>query len=185
MLVKNIVCKAAKILSLNDVCEYLNSDDESLYLDVKEDIENMVLAVNMVSSNIASNYIELIGKISLNNNSSILSFDSISNKSIIEIKNVFLNGKKTDFKVLPEGVKTACGDIEIFFSYFPDEVDISDEISCYTKLNELTFAQGVAGEFLFLKGAIDDAYMWDKKFKNSIFNLLRPKRNITIPQRRW
>ena len=60
--------------------------------------------------------------------------------------------KKIDFKVVPEGLKTARGNIEILYSYFPSEVGINEVIDYYTKLNALTFAQGVAGEFLFLKG---------------------------------
>ena len=52
-------------------------------------------------------------------------------------------------------------------------------------MNKYIFAMGVFAEYLYIKGNIDDAYMWDKRFKNSMINIVRPRRNITIPERRW
>ena len=84
------------------------------------------------------------------------------------------------------GVKVdKVGDYFVEYSYFPNKVSINDDIDYYLKLNELTFAMGVVGEYYYLKGAIDDACMWDKRFKSSMFNLLRPKRSVSIPARRW
>jgi len=185
MIVKNIIKNTAQILKLNDVYDYINDKIEDIDNHVLEDVEMLILAVNMVSNSIASNYIELIGKTVVENTGEILPFYNISNKSLIEIKKVFVNNKSVDFKVLPEGVKMPIGRAEILFSYFPDDVGIDDEINCFTKVNELIFAQGVAGEYLFLKGAIEDAYMWDKKFKQSLINLLRPKKNFSLRARRW
>lgn len=185
MLVKNILKNTSKILGMIEVAEYLESMDSELYDNVSEDINNMLLAVNMTNNNIASNYIDLVGKVSVNNDYNILPFSMISDKDIIEIKSVYSGGKKIDFKVVPEGLKTARGNIEILYSYFPSEVGINDVIDYYTKLNALTFAQGVAGEFLFLKGDIDNAYVWDKKFKQSLINLIRSKKNLVMPAKRW
>lgn len=185
MLVKDIVKNVSQILNLNDVLEVLNNENSNPDIQVMEEIDVLVLAVNLINNNIASNYIELVGKCVLNNDSEILPFNKISNQSIIEIKKVFINNKLVDFKVLPEGVKVPRGNIEILYTYFPVSVDLEDEINYYTKINELVFAQGVVGEYLFLKGAIDDAYMWDKKFKQSLINLLRPKRKCMLPARRW
>lgn len=186
MFVKNIIKNTAQILGLDDVVDFINSgivdcDDEQ----VNEEIKNLIFAVNVVNNNIASNYIELIGKACVYNQSEIMSLNKISNNQIIEIKKVFLNNKSIDFKVVPEGLKTALGNLEILYSYFPSEVSFDDKIDYYTKVNELIFSQGVAGEYLFLKGAIDDAYMWDKKFKQSLINLLRPKKNLIMPTKRW
>ena len=73
----------------------------------------------------------------------------------------------------------------IEYSYFPSEVSIDSDINYYTKVNTLTFAMGVVGEYLFLKGNIDEGAIWDKRFKQSLFSCVRPKRSIVMPKRRW
>ena len=64
-------------------------------------------------------------------------------------------------------------------------VTINDSVDYFGKLSELLFAYAVTAEYLFLKGQIDDAYMWDKRFKSSILSIQRPTKNIVMPKRRW
>ena len=60
-----------------------------------------------------------------------------------------------------------------------------DEINYYTKMNVSLFALGVVAEYLFIKGDIEEAYTWDKKFKQSLMGVLRFKRSLVLPKRRW
>lgn len=186
MNVRNIIKASAEFLNLNNVVKYLDGNCE-LSECIQDDINNLLLSVNMVNTNVASSYIEIIGVSNLEVVNNLILFSNISDKSIIEIKKVeSLDGKRVSFKILPEGLSVErLGRLKIEFSYFPEKVNIDDDINYYLKLNDLTFAMGVVGEYLYIKGAIDDAYIWDKRFKSSMFNLLRPKRNIRIPARRW
>ena len=186
MVVKNILKKVSQLLNLNDVLDSLNSDNFESNTQILEEINLMMLSVNIVNNNIASNYIELFDKIKINCSDEIIPFDKISNYSIIEIKKVLSGNTFIPFKVLPNGLKVSKnGVFEIIYTYFPATVEINDSINYYTRVNELIFSQGVVGEYLFLKGSIEDAYMWDKKFKQSLLNLLRPKRKCFMPARRW
>ena len=186
MLVKNIIKTSAEYLDLKNIIKYLDGEIEKND-EIENDLNNLMLAVNMVNNNVASSYIELISQKRINIVSSITKYSDISNKAIIEIKNVVSSsGRKLNFKTMPEGIKLDyIGSCDIEFSYFPEKLIIDDEIDYYLKLNEITFAMGVVGEFLYIKGVIDDAYKWDKRFKNNLFNLLRPKRSIVMPARRW
>lgn len=186
MLVKEIIKLSAEYLEMKNVIDYINGIDVDEA--VLDDINNFVLAVNMVNNNIASSYIELnnITKINAVKNN-IISFKNISENSIIEIKKITgCNGENIDFKIIPEGIlvdkNCTCN---ICYSYFPKRVNFDDEINYYLSVNDITFAFGVVAEFLYIKGNIDDAYLWDKKFKNSIFNLIRPKRNIVLANKGW
>ena len=143
-------------------------------------------SANMTNNTIAANYFELVDSIEINNKNEIIAFSKLTNKEVIEIKKVMnLDGEELNFKVTPMGVETVKGNLCIVFSYFPQSVEIGDEINYYTRINSLVFSMGVASEYLFLKGSIDDAYMWDKRFKSNLFSLSRPKRNVKIPARRW
>ena len=186
MKVKDIVNVSAECLDLKNVIKYLNGENVDSE-EVRDEINSLLLCINIVNNNIASSYIDLIGETKLMVSRDFVKYTDISSKSIIEIKNV-LNSQnnKLKFKVLPEGLMLDySGMVDVEFSYFPDRVNIDDEINYYLKLNEMIFSLGVVSEYLYLKGAVDDAYIWDKKFKNSMFNLLRPKKNIVMPSRRW
>lgn len=185
MKVKEIIKQSAKYLNMESVLEALDNnainDDQ-----VKEDISNFLIAINMTNNSIASNYIELFDIVEINNKKDIMPFSDFTTFDVIEIKKVLdKNGNDLSFKVTPVGVQTSKGNICIEYSYFPMQVGLDDEINYYTKLNSMVFALGVVGEYLFLKGALNDAYVWDKKFKSTLFSLSRPKRNINIPVRRW
>lgn len=186
MLVKNIIKKSAEFLKLKDVIEWLEND-EKMSDDVSEIINDMMLAVNMVNTNIASSYIELIDEKDLNVSfGKNISFSNISSHPIIEIKSIKnVDGDDVKFKIFPSGlVIYASGKVNIEYTYFPNELNLSDSIDYYLKMNELTFAIGVVGEYLYLNGALDEASIWEKRFKNNLFNLVRPKKNIVLPQRR-
>lgn len=185
VLVKNVIKSTAEMLGLSDVVAYLNEDIDGSD-DILGELKNLLIAVNMTNNNIASNYIELKDIFEINNQKEKILFSDITSKNIIEIKKVTNdNDCELDYQILPDGINCVKGNIKITYSYFPDYLTIDDSISYYLKINDLVFALGVAGEYLYLKGAIDDAYMWDKRFKQNMLNLLRPKRNVIIKPRRW
>lgn len=186
MLVKNIIKKSAEFLNLNNVKKYLDNELE-ITDEIESDINTFLLSVNMVNNTIASSYIELISDVEIDVSDGLIPYSEISDKSIIEIKSVTTTGgEKIDYKLYPEGVKIdEFSKVKIEYTYFPSEVTIDDEIDYFLKVNEITFAMGVVGEYLYIKGAIDDASVWDKRFKQSLFNVIRPKRNIVLPAKRW
>lgn len=184
MKVLDIIKQASNLLNLSDYISYLNSEIESDD-NIEETQNNMLIAVNMTNNNLAVNYINLIDKIELVNDSDKIKFLDISNKNILEIKSIKTpSGKKKKFKVCTDGIEVEKSDLIIEYSYFPDSLSIDDEIDYYN-INELIFSLGVVSEYLFLIGSVDDAYMWDKKFKQNLASMLRPTRNIVIPERRW
>lgn len=187
MVVKNIIRLVAEILDLRDVVGYIDGDVE-ISDSIDKDINNLMLAVNLVNNTIASSYLELVDRVKINVDGDKVAYKDIADKSIIEIKSVCTSqGKPLDYKVLPDGLQVAHyqGECVVEYTYFPDTVKFEDSIDYYLKVNETTFAIGVAGEFLYIKGDFNNAYMWDKRFKNAIFNLIRPKRNIVLPAKRW
>lgn len=187
MFVKDIIKISAEFLEQKELVNCIENNTE-FSDEINEDIRLFLLAVNMVNSNIASSYIELVNsKEIMPDYDNKIYYKNLDDKGVIEIKKVRTSsGVNLDYKCMPDCIvldnNSPC---VVEYSYFPNKVNFDSDIDYFLKLNSYIFAMGVAAEYLYIKGNIDDAYMWDKKFKNSIFNLLRPKRNITIPQRRW
>lgn len=185
MKVKDIIKSSAQFLNMDNVVSVLE-DNVEIEEQTKDELNNFLIAVNMTNNYIASSYINLFDCVELSNNKNVIPYSEISTNDIIEIKRVFdKNGNDIKYKVMPNGLQVDKGNIFIEFSYFPKSLEMDDDITYYTKLNTMVFALGVVAEYLFLKGSLNEAYVWDKKFKTTIFNLTRPKRNIKIPARRW
>lgn len=209
MYVKDIIKSVADILDLTEIKDYLNelnnastdentdsdstdsstssSTNESTEIVVPDTLNDLLLAVNITNNNLASNYYELLAKTNVVSSNSIIKFSKITDKNILEIKSIEdINGAKLDFKIMSDGIHLFqdCSCV-VEYSYLPDEVKFDDNIDYYLKVNTLLFSYGVASEYLFLKGDIEDAYNWDLKFKNTLFAMSRPKRSIYFPSKRW
>lgn len=185
MIVKDIVIHACKILALNDILDNLLNNEGEYSQDVSAEIEKMILSVNMTSSVIASQYIENIDCVYCNVNSGFLRYQDITDKQIVEIKNVFNSkGDSVEFDIVSEGIYVDENYVKVEFAYYPKLVDINDELHL-SKVNDLTFVYGVIGEYLFLKGDFEESYVWDKKFKIALESLVRSRKNVVIPAMRW
>ena len=187
MKVKDIIKNTAKLLNMIDLISYLDDMEHVVpSADTQKDLNDMLLAINITNSNIACNYIELSETKRINTETGLINYVLLTNKNIIEIKSVKdIHGNKQKFYVRPDMLQVPVGNHDIEFSYYPSSVGIADDINYYLKINEIIFALGVAGEYLFIKGDIDDAYMWDKRFKQMMLGALRPKRQIDMPVSRW
>ena len=185
MIVKNIIINACKLMNRIDVISYLNDNDE-INEEIDEVISDLLVALNMANNSLACNYIPIKHSVDVSAYEGKISFDKISDKDILDIYSIKKNGNKiSNFTLSSDGIVIADGNYQIEFSVFPDDVGIDDEISYYSKINEFVFAQLVLSEYYFLKGFNDEANIWDVKFNNQIKSLLRVKKNIMLPEKRW
>ena len=181
--VVEIIKEAARLLGIKEIVNDINN---KVY--ESEEIDNMLMAVNMVNNNIASNYIELIYTKDVSSINDVIPFNSICEDGIISIKSVVekLGTVKKKFSIKGDGVHVESGFYTVEYSCFPKTLEIGSYIDCYTKINCNLFALGVVSEYLFLKGDIEEAYIWDKRFKQSLLSVLKTnKKPFIMPRRRW
>lgn len=182
MKIERLVKEVAKILGLKN--EVIAEDGEVVSC---QETDWIMLAINMANNNIASNYIEIIKSSEVTTKTGVIPFDDIYEFGIIDIKSVRkkLDNNNVEFSIMSDGVHIAPGSYVFEFSAFPNEENLSGDINYYTKIDCCIFVQGAVAEYLFLKGDIENAHLWDKKFKESLRSTLRPKRSFKIPNRRW
>ena len=186
MLVKNIIKKTSKILELDNVLDYFETNPETMPDDVSAEIDKLILCINHTNNTIASIYSEITASKNIECTDGIIKFADVCTKDIVDIKNVLeSSGLPQKFKVMSDGIHTGNGSLIVIYSYLPGDVTLNDNIDYYTKISEILFSYGVVSEYLFLSGDINDAYLWDKKFKDELFALSRPRRNINMPSKRW
>lgn len=186
MKVKNIFSNVCKYLNLDELFEYCNDQSISPSQDVLDDYEKMLLAINMTNTTIASLYFDILEEKQIVCMDGKIKYSNITDKDIVDIKYVLdTDGNKINYSAMSDGINLNDGTYKIVYSYLPKEVEIDDEITYYRKISEALFSYGVVAEFLFLKGDLNEAYIWDKKFKEELFALSRPRKNINMPCKRW
>lgn len=183
MIVKKILKCASELVEDSDLVKYFDGD-KTTTIDESE-VQKMVTALNMAISNVSANYINVCNRVKVKSVDKFIKLSNISSEPIIQIKKVLYRGEPIKFKVHSDSIEVGDGEYEIVYSYFPNSVGVDDAITYFPQLNELTFAYEVVAEYLFLKGQIDDAYVWDKRFKASILSIQRPCRNIILKKKRW
>ena len=181
--VKNVLKTVSSLLTMSEMVDYFNGENDEGF--DKQILDDLVMAINMAVGNVAANYISVNDKKTVNIKDGYVLFSDITDRPIIQIKKVKSGTVSKKFRVHNDGIELENGEYEIIYSYFPDMLTLDDNIDYFPSLSEMLLAYAVAAEYLFLKGQIDDAYVWDKRFKASLLSLQRPARNIIIPKRRW
>jgi len=159
--------------------EYLNSDSG------KTDLNLLVDCGNLVYSELAGEYIPLVNSENFYNETGIVEFSAFS-KNVIDILSVSdLAGNKLYFCVYSNYLNAPRGEIIVTYSYLPKRVNLGDQLDfCLGKLSDRIIAYGICAEYSVVKGMLNEAAYFDKKFKDSLLNVSRPK-NVYIPPRRW
>ncbi len=188
MIAKDVIKNVATNLGLTDL---LNTTllDGSKTPDENQtnDVNILISCCNMVINQVASEYVTLKKKTKLTSNTGVIKYSSISTNIIVDILKVKLNGIEVPFYCSVNNLETSPGSLEIEFAYQPANcTHINSEIDFNNfKLSSRVMAYGVTAEYCFINGNYDDALIWDNRFKTSLTNINRARRELKIKERLW
>ena len=179
MQVKNVIKLACEMTDNNDLKDAIDNND--LTDEQQVAVDCLVGCFNLINNEIASEYIPLLHKEIKKIQDFKVNFDDFSKKmlEIISIKDKL--GRNVKYKLFDSYLMVKANEVEIVYSYLPENVSLSDEINSF--LPERVYAYGIAREYLFLQSMFDDAQLWDSRFKNSLKVLTRKKGEIKMPKR--
>lgn len=188
MKVLDIIKLTATYLQLNELLQTsILGGNQTADDDVLKEINLLETCVNLVNSQIASEYLPLTKTITTKTQDSKIPFSIFLPYKLSEIYKITDNfGNYVVYKIFDDHIKTNASEVIITFRYLPQNLSISENIVCYpTKLSERIFAYGVASEYCFIKSLYDDATMWDLRFKNAMQAITSKKGEVRIKARRW
>ena len=176
MVMKEIVTLAAFYLDLDDV---LNGEPSGAETQTK-----LLKCANLARGEIASDYFPLITcEKAASADGTIL--PSSLKKRLLDVKRVTQRGVAVNFKVYPAAIKTIAGEIEIEYSYMPDDAEIGGDTNFTDKISARTIAYGAAAEYCLIAGLFEEAVIWEKRFKDSLLAAQRKKSEIRTKPRLW
>lgn len=188
MITKNVLKYAVNYLGLTHLLNTTLLDGStSATADETAEINTLISCLNLVVNQVASEYVTLKSKTKITTTTGVVYYSNLSSNVVVDVLSVKLNGASVEFSCKPDRLETATGTLEIEFAYQPSAINSVNSTIDFAnfKLNERVLAYGVVAEYNFLYANYDDAAIWDNRFKNSLSNILRPRREVKIKQRLW
>lgn len=184
MTMKDCISKAAVFLQLEDVAKALEGGAE---IGEAENavIKQLILCGNLVLSEIACDYFQLKTSekiVSCNREVQYKNFK----KDIIDIYRVSQNDITIPIKQY-YGYFTVPteGEFCVEYSFLPPPYNLEDNIDYTSRISDRTVAYGIACEYCLVSGSVDEAVLWDKRYRDSLHNAEIKKNEMRVKMRRW
>ncbi len=187
MTVREIAEETAVLLGRMDLFAYLGGNaapDNAAELEKETEI--LVRCVNIVLNEIANEYVPLKKQAEAVTDNGIVRYEDFNDVllDIVEITDDY--GNKIKYKLYPDYLKTKPGTVFIEYTYLPDKKKLDDDIGYKnTRVSGRIVAYGTAGEYCLINGNYEEAYMWDKRYKDSLTYVTGARKKLNLKVGRW
>ena len=182
MTVKEVLIKAAKLLSLDEAAAFLETGEEGTE---NAQANALLTCFHTVENELALDYFPRRIEETLQTQTGAIVYEELSKKAV---RILFVHdewGNELPFKTFPEYVKTQSGKITIGYCYLPEEKTLAGECDFKLFVSVRMMAYGIAAEYALQNGMFEDAAVWNKKYKDAICAAYKNFKSVKIKQRRW
>ncbi len=159
-----------------DISNLPSNDDE---------INTIIKCINMIISEIASDYLPIEFKENVIVENGVIPYDSLS-KRLINLKKVTKNHSKIGAKMYPnEILVNENGEVCVEYLYMPDEVKLGGDIELSPRVTLMLIVNGVLGEYCLLQGRYEDAMLYDKRYREMLKIACRATKEIILKHGWW
>lgn len=150
-----------------------------------EEIASIIKCINMIISEIASDYIPIKKVEQVQAVNGAISYERLS-KKLINLKKVTKNGMKIGAKMYPSEIITdESGLVEVEYCYIPNEVGLGDTVELLPQVTLMLLTNGVLGEYCLLLGRYEDSMLYDKRYREMLKVASRVTKEIKLKPNRW
>ncbi len=178
MTLKQVLKKALEIIG-----EEIDLDGEAL----DEKGKKLVSCGNMIYSELVEEYAPLRHTEEVTVYGGKLYFSDLS-KNLKEIIRVKKNGENIPYvknrNFLDVGLKNN-GPCTVVYTYHPFEVDLNDELILPTTFSAERICSGIASEYFYRSGLIDEALFYKNRYDITVSNLMKKRPTWTLHYRRF
>jgi hypothetical protein len=108
-------------------------------------------------------------------------------KLVKDIISIYVGGARQDFTVYPNFVLSSVknGKAQVKYCYHPKDLQMLDTVTVPPKFNANVLAIGVASEYFYRSGLIDEANFYKNRYDTCVINLTRHQKSIDLKVRRF
>ena len=159
--------------------------EEDLCLDTEsKKRKRLIASANMIYQELTTEYAHLKHKEKLFFEDGRVYYSSFS-KKVKDILGVYVNSQSVPFKVYPLYMEAEVdGFAEVKYIYHADDLELDDEVILPPQYTAYVLANGVASEYFYRSGLIDEAIFYKNRYDTAILNLSRPRKSIIVKKKR-
>lgn len=178
MLVKEIIEKM--LVRLDKVGDY---DLDAEIIDTE--IYTMVKCVNMAIAEIATDYLPVRCLETVEPINGIIALDSLKNR-LIKVVNIKVGDSEIKWKIYPEFIKVdSVNKCVIDYCFLPNQAELNGKVCLPAQVTSDLISYGALAEYCLINGRYEDSMIYDRRYKDSLREACRIKKEIRIKARVW
>lgn len=180
-----VLLQLENVLALNNVSgeEGMLTDGEKL--EAEKELNLLLRCANLACHETASEYIHLLAFETFETKDGRIEYTAFKRQPV-DIYAVKKDGAACRFKLYPSELITSPGSVEVHYTHLPEKTGLDGDFEFEEgKMSTRILAYGTAAEYCVICGMYEEARIWDKRYKDSIFAALRSRKSVILPARRW
>ena len=182
MKVLDIVLEAGEMLGIREGLESFYNGDSDNY---ESQGRQMLTCFHLAESALALDYIPLYAEDDLLTSTGRLEFSSFSHSPvrIVEVKDG--TGVAIPYTIYPKYLKAEAGRLKVSYAYTPTLKTINEDSDFSMLTSPHVLVYGTLREYCLANGMMQEAAIWDKKWKDSVEYLCHTKKCKRLGSRKW
>jgi hypothetical protein len=151
-------------------------------------LQQLVDCANMIYSELTLEYVHLKARQMVTFNALGRADYTLFSNRMREVLSVKINGVQVPFEMFPEHVQinvNASTRAEVDYLYHAPELGLNSQLVMPPRFSEHVLAVGVASEYFYRTGLVDEAAFYKARYDNAINNLGKRSRGAQLPARRF
>ena len=182
MKVKDVILLAATLLGCEEDVRYYIEDEDEEYA---QKAEMLLHCLHLVENELALDYFPLVAEQEVRADSGKIVFSNLSKDIVRVIKVMDENENSMAYQLFPSYLMTQAGTVKVVYSYTPSQKDWDENIDFTLYVSQRLLAYGIAAEYCTAMGRLEEANIWDEKYKDAIEAAYKVQSGGTMPSRRW
>lgn len=186
MTVKEIVALTCDFVGEKELAIKLRSSESQTYSQHEQQkIDSFVRIFNLVNQEISSDYLPFVANEVFSSQKHSITLSSLKQTLVSVLKVYGVNKNEIAYKISNGAITSPNWIFEIDYLYTPKDLALDGAVEFENGLSGRVYAYGMASEYLLIDGISEDAEIWEKRFKESLFLLSRKKGEHVMPKRSW
>ena len=182
MKINEVLSLSCDFLGLSELKSQIGSEEAGPI--EKSKLELLLRCLNLAYEEILTEYLPILETETFAVKGGKISFSDFSHpiSGVVSVKN--LDGGRLPYTFSPGYLMVEKEkNVQVTYQIMPDKVNFGDEVQVI--FPDRLLAYGTAREYLIMEGLDDGAFVYEKRFKDSLITFVRKKSLVSLPRRNW
>lgn len=183
MTVKDIVQYAADEIGVgSEVNRYLSGTADA---EGERMAQNLLSCFNMVENEVALDYLPLYADETKTATQGKILYSAFSHTPVHIVRIEDGKGEKVKYKLFSDHIAIADGDFKVYYAYQPQKKALNGNSDFTLSCSERLLVVGTVAEYYLRAGLLEEATLWDRRYKDALAAEVGVSRSKTMRVRRW